>query len=140
MNRKSFLLLVMLLLLTGCVSAISKGRSNDDALIMQFEQTQLSQIDMDLNYTIENNTNQQCTYGKMFTIEKLEDETWINIPYNEKIAFIMIAYLIEPTYIDKHTINLSHYVDSLPVGLYRMSKQVLCDKEITVYAEFEIIS
>ncbi len=77
-------------------------------------------------------------FGCDYTLERLENGVWTQVPFSENASFISLGYLIG-TYSPKQSTSVSldpsFYSQPLAVGKYRVVKPI---ENITLTAEFEI--
>jgi len=77
-----------------------------------------------LVYTIENTGENSVEYDNSVYLDKLQDETWVQIPYKENLEFTMEAVILEPDQSDEQEIALEHLDYQLTKGNYRIRKEI----------------
>ncbi|WP_148269902.1 immunoglobulin-like domain-containing protein [Desulfitobacterium dehalogenans] len=96
-----------------------------------------------LTVTIVNNSNNECTYGDFFDLEKKINRIWYKVPVSIEgdYGFHLIGYGVSPGYAREWTVDWSHLYRALEAGDYRIIKGVSGTEEYTNYylaAEFTI--
>lgn len=84
---------------------------------------------------IQNNTDEEFVYGAEYSVEKLIDGTWYQLPFPENTAWIAIGYILLPKDRNTDYVKLSFVDYSFTDGTYRILKQI-GDKKYS--AEFKL--
>lgn len=94
----------------------------------------LEEIEMDMveeTYTaegetfelvVQNNSNEEITYGVEFILEYNDDGTWYEVIPEEEIHFIMLAHILDAGEEATEAIDLSYY-EPLEAGEYRLIRE-----------------
>lgn len=94
-----------------------------------------------IEYSIENYTGRRCSFGLDFSIEKYENGSWVELPFDDGYAYIEIAVICKNTQTYTGTINLNTALGHpLEKGNYRLLKNVLingCGRKTLIY-EFSV--
>lgn len=88
-----------------------------------------------LTVILENESDTEYYYGKEFRLEEQAGEEWVEVPFEEEMAFIAIAIQLPPQGQTEETIDLTFFEDDLTPGRYRVVKTIESEP---LYAEFEI--
>jgi hypothetical protein len=72
--------------------------------------------------TITNLSGKEYMFGAPFELEKEIDGVWHQCPPKEEMAFIMIAYILEPHGMAEEAITLHSFFGVLEPGTYRVVK------------------
>jgi hypothetical protein len=139
-------MLSILLVLTGCSAAagdINNSELADGDRIMpvylEFENTVVTDQTLPLKFTIKNNTQNVYTYGLMFTLFQYDGAKWVEVEMKEEMAFIMIAYNLNPGETIDGGLDLSFYYNKLPEGFYRYEKKMMSEHgDVLAFGEFNI--
>ncbi len=92
-----------------------------------------------------NNTDKEIQYGDYFAIQVEKDGAWYSLTVPENIGYHAIAYVVAPGEAGVWHINWEYVYGKLPIGKYRMVKDVMDYRvpgDYTKYylaAEFEIM-
>jgi len=70
--------------------------------------------------TFANNSAAEWTFGEYFVLQVLIGDIWYDIPPLEDVAFIDIAYTLQPGDVREHEYDITAYGD-LPAGTYRIT-------------------
>ncbi|MGF7145180.1 hypothetical protein HNQ56_003616 [Anaerotaenia torta] len=84
---------------------------------------------------IRNNTDEEFVYGAEYSVEKLIDGTWYQLPFPENTAWNAIGYILSPKDTNTEYVSLSFVDYSFTDGTYRILKQI-GDKKY--FAEFKL--
>lgn len=139
-------ILSMLLVFTGCSAAAGDLNNSELAggdrvmpIYLELENTVVTDQSIPLKFTIRNNTKSVYTYGQVFTLYQYDGAKWIEVEMKEEMAFIMIAYNLNPGEIVEGELNLSFYYNELPKGLYRYEKKMMYEHgDVLAFGEFNI--
>ena len=136
---KRLIIPLVLILLSGCTALLATTdpvQDND-----QLAPLLVTNVSEPLVFSIDNPKNEEATFGVPFSLSMFEDDQWKPIPMKEQMAFILIAYILNPNESVQETIDLSFYYDGLNDGLYRITKLLYYDDEtIEYHIEFQIIT
>ncbi|PKM66794.1 MAG: hypothetical protein CVU94_07165 [Firmicutes bacterium HGW-Firmicutes-19] len=147
MKLKTFIaMLSILLVLTGCSAAAgnlnnSELADNDKVIpvYLELENTVVTDQTVPLKFTIKNNTQNAYFYGLMFTLLHYDGAKWVEVEMKEEMAFIMIAYVLNPGEIIDGGLDLSFYYNTLPKGLYRYEKKMMSEHgDVIAFGQFNI--
>jgi uncharacterized protein YcfL len=139
-------MLSILLVLTGCTAAagdLNNSELEDKDRIMpiylELENTVVTDQTVPLKFTIKNNTQNAYYYGLLFTLYHYDGAKWVEVEMKEEMAFIMIAYILNPGEIINGGLDLSFYYNPLPKGLYRYEKKMMSEHgDVLAFGEFNI--
>lgn len=84
---------------------------------------------------ITNNSEQEYFYGVQFSVERLEGEEWVVVPFEDDVAWIEIALILEPGGRNEEFLSFEILQEPLEEGTYRVVKAIE-DNPLT--AEFTI--
>lgn len=141
---KLLLILTILIISFGCTikdnSLIASDKKNSDfdtsGNIILTTQYKVYGKDIErITCFIQNNTEKESIYGEPFSIEKLIDGTWYQIPFPENFGWHAIGYIASPQSTTTIYIDLSWFDYSFTNGKYRVIKEI--DNK-NYYAEFEL--
>lgn len=95
--------------------------------------------------TLKNVTDTECTFGESYTVQRKTDNGWIDVvPVIESYGFNDIGYMIPAMGSKEINIDWEWIYGKLPIGDYRIVKEVLFTKSqgdydtFTLYAAFTI--
>lgn len=112
-------------------------------LTMKMAQAAYIPESAELKATIKNGSPYTYTFGEPSYLQKQTDAGWKTIPFSQDVAWIEIAYILQPGESKDVSLSLSLF-DKLSGGTYRLAKEVYRDDanatKSTVYAEFKIES
>lgn len=93
-----------------------------------------------VDIAIINNSEDYCSFGEEFIIQKKEKDKWekLNI-INNDIAFTSVAYKIDKKNKIQMKVNYGKYYGMLENGSYRIVKSVYNNGHITIYSDEFII-
>jgi hypothetical protein len=140
-------MLSILLVLTGCSAAAGDNINNSELadgdrmmpVYLEFENSVVTDQTIPLKFTIKNNTQNVYTYGLMFTLFQYDGAKWVEVEMKEEIAFIMIAYNLNPDEIIEGGLDLSLFYNELPKGFYRYEKKMMSENgDVLAFGEFNI--
>lgn len=118
-----------------------------DGIIFKLKNTEFETSPASITTSIQNTTNNSCTYGEFFRVEHKEDGLWYTVNYSDNIfekfpSFIDIGFTLESNDTVTQVFPLERYNLNLPKGQYRLTKTVLCPspqgKEITLAVPFVV--
>ena len=96
-----------------------------------------------LKATIKNGSTYTYTFGEASYLQQKTSGGWKTVPFAQDVAWIEIAYMLQPGESKDVTLSLSLFA-TLPVGDYRLAKDVYRDDinatKDTLYAQFKIES
>lgn len=147
MKRLSAILLVFLLLLSGCGSGgRSLGISEEeitDTDILRMKITDFSSEDITLEFI--NDSKSFIQYGEEYTLEFREEGEWHILRPKSEPAFIEVAYVLEQETSCTWGTDLTAVYGALPAGNYRIIKHFTVHKSemdmgepVTIAAAFLI--
>lgn len=88
---------------------------------------------------IKNNGNKDVVYGASYSIEEYKDQRWEQIPFKDGVAFIEIAYVLQPGIGKEEIINLDNLEKKITKGKYRIIKEFyIDDKKENIKCEFTV--
>lgn len=73
---------------------------------------------------ITNNSDQEYFYGVQFSVERLEGEEWFVVPFEDEVAWIEIALILEPGGRNEETLSFELLQQPLEEGTYRIVKTI----------------
>lgn len=147
MKLKTFVaMLSILLVLTGCSAAAGDLNNSELAdgdrimpVYLEFENSVVTDQTIPLKFTIKNNTQNVYTYGLVFTLFQYDGAKWVEVEMKEEMAFIMIAYNLNPGEVIVGGLDLSFYYNELPKGFYRYEKKMMSEHgDVLAFGEFNI--
>lgn len=110
----------------------TQGEADLKDITMKTEKNTYNLGTKEIKVYITNNSKKEVYYGLQYEIERLENNKWVRVPFKEQVAFIEIAYIIEPGKIGEQVIALDN-LEQLTFGKYRVVKS-----GGTLTAEFEL--
>lgn len=110
----------------------TQGEADLKDITMKTEKSTYKLGTKEIKVYITNNSKKEVYYGLQYEIERLENNNWVRVPFKEQVAFIEIAYIIEPGKIGEQVIALDN-LEQLTFGKYRVVKS-----GGTLTAEFEL--
>ena len=78
-------------------------------------------------FTIHNNTSEDWMYGTPFILEVKRGSEWKSV-YQDKVAFTLAAYNLPANSSVSDDLNLNFIYGKLPVGKYRIVKEIGIDR------------
>lgn len=149
MKRRRFcFLLLLLLILTGCRMQAFRPTDLERSTVNLTQGSIEGRIKEETIQTIhepqtlifENLTADEYYYGVPFTLEVWLEDSWYQVPFDEPVAFIEIAFLLEANATTEEVISLATYFDKLPAGTYRIVKVFQTEnRSVTIAPTFDII-
>lgn len=94
-----------------------------DALEMAMQQSTYGPQSTQLKATLSNGTRHVYTFGEASYLQRKSDGAWEDVPFQEDVAWIMIAYVLEPGESQEVTLPLNLF-GALEPGPYRLVKDV----------------
>lgn len=88
-----------------------------------------------IELTIENESDEELFYGVAFSVEYLDDGEWVIFPFEDEMAWIEIALMLEPGGSNTEELNMTLFKYDFEPGTYRVIKEIAGE---TLTAEFEI--
>lgn len=139
-------MLSILLVLAGCSAAAGDLNNSELAqdgkkmpVYLEFENNVITDQTVPLKFTIKNNTENVYAYGVLFTLFQYDGSKWVEVEMKEEMAFIMIAYNLNPGELIEGWLDLSFYYNELPKGLYRYEKKMMSEHgDVLAFGEFNI--
>lgn len=90
-----------------------------------------------LVYTVDNQTEEVCTYGEEYVLEKRVSGTWCQIETKaDDVVWKLIQYQLNPSEHRSHSINWEYLYGVLDCGYYRITLTV--NENTTISAEYKI--
>ena len=94
-----------------------------------------------VTFRIVNGTDQEISYGKRYTLERMEENGWQTVEPSGEVAWEDVLFLLQAGESAEDTIELSQGYDRLEDGQYRLVKwYFLSEEEIPLYLEFIVDS
>ncbi len=75
---------------------------------------------------LQNGTDYTLTFGEPSYLQRKVDGVWKDVPFNGDVAWIAIAYILEPGESKEIALSLDLFLE-LEEGTYRLVKEVSCD-------------
>lgn len=120
--------------------------SSSDGITIQLEKEQYATKDIEIKFTLRNESETTFLYGTYFSLEKNINGVWYEVPLKEGMAFSDIGYYLLPDQTESDTIYLNLFGEKLSPGRYRFikdfndeEKEYKPENEILVAALFEFI-
>jgi len=162
MKRTLSVIWILLLLLTGCsvgealsaqgiaeeektpveqetaipeASAAPEISAPGAGLFLEMEHTVYDPSVERYTYFLRNDTEQEVDFGAAYTIQQLVNGTWQDLEPEGEIAWIAVAYILQPGDTMALTCGFDLYEEEPVPGTYRLVKKAGSQ---TLYAEFEI--
>ncbi|MGP6147420.1 immunoglobulin-like domain-containing protein [Jeotgalibaca sp. A122] len=85
--------------------------------------------------TITNKSEAELFYGVAFSVEYLDGNEWVIFPFEDEMAWIEIALILEPDATNTEELNMTLLKHDFEPGSYRIIKDIAGE---TLTAEFEI--
>lgn len=139
-------LVISLILLAGCGSDRSTETNdwkptryevvnNLDGVSMIVKEGTVSSTG--LTVILENNSDQECTYGEFFVLEKKSNGDWYEVPVaiDGNYGFTAIGYNIAPSELREWRGNWKKLYGRLNTGEYRIIKDILSFRQNWDYDE-----
>ncbi len=144
MKKNLIIILIISLLaltITGCtknnIGSKSKYNINNSQISLEVKQQTLTTSSATL--IIINHTDEECTYGNPYSIEKKVNDTWYELNTINDLYFTMPAIILKANESNELTIDWEYGYGSLKPGTYRLVKEVSNYKEtFYIAAEFTI--
>lgn len=112
-------------------------------LTMKMAQAVYTPDSEQLKATIKNGSSYTFTFGEASYLQQKTSGGWKTVPFTQDVAWIEIAYMLQPGESKDVTLSLSLFA-TLPAGSYRLAKDVYRNDadatKDTLYAEFRIES
>lgn len=158
-KKITILLLISLLILSGCTSFETNRKKNiletvsshgnlpntfnngNTAFSMTNDKEAYKLPVDDITLIISNSGSSTVKFGEQRTLEKLQEETWHEIPYSEQFAFTDIGLGLGAKEHLEQKMPLEFLDYELTAGTYRIVKNFYINEgaeEIALAAEFEI--
>jgi hypothetical protein len=124
--------------LAGCANSIevgdeSKYMISDNLVSMKVKEGSLTKLKAIL--ILENNTDDDYSYGNPYSIEKEEDGIWYELKPIKELSFTLPAYILKAKESIEIEINWESTYGKLTPGKYRIVKGVFCEKDIPIEKE-----
>lgn len=143
------LMIVSFLALAGCTSQTFRPSDLEPSTAMitagdikgRVKEGSIESLEEKITLVFDNLTDAEYYYGVPFTLEVALEGSWYQVPFDDAIAFIEIAILLEGNGTTEEVIDLSTYFKTLPDGKYRIVKDFHTEnKTVTIAPTFEIQS
>lgn len=135
--------------------ALQKSYSTNDKLRMTVMNLDILKEPVDsIVVEIKNTSDKEATFGEWYRLERMEEDTWMKVPYNDRIrklieedgvemVFNDLGYIIPPHESRTYSNPTKAYNEKIIPGRYRLSKTFHyppypIEKSDTAYVEFEI--
>lgn len=93
----------------------------------------------EIGLEIVNSGKVEIGFGEYYTVEKLINGTWYEIPFKDNVGFDDILHILEPNKSYKEKINTGLMRYTFKEGKYRITKEFYSDGDkIELAAEFSI--
>lgn len=133
---KNFVIVIMTFLFVGCgkeniklgPKSIYQTNISEKMVKMTIKEDTLSNTSALIKIT--NQTNDLYYYGNSFSIEYKKKDEWYYLMPIEEMIFTMQAILIKPNETKEINVEWESYYGKLPVGKYRIIKNVFQKNEI----------
>jgi len=149
-NYSHYLLILVLLLLTGCQSnettkvleeklIVAKNQeipSSRDGITVKMEKEQYVTTDDEITVNFQNESDDELTYGSGFNLEQKVKGTWYYVLFKEGTSVTDIGYLLQPNETKSETYSLDSLKNMLSPGEYRFIQSF---EATSLAAPFEVI-
>ncbi len=107
---------------------ILKDRGTPDlsGLKLTMKQSTYSPNSAQVKGLLQNGTDYTLTFGEASYLQQKKDGVWKDVPFNGDVAWIAIAYMLEPGKTQEVALSLDLFSE-LEEGTYRLVKDVSCD-------------
>jgi hypothetical protein len=106
---------------------------------MHTEKTSYSSLLDEITVVVHNRGPASLFFGTAYKVEKREQDSWYEVPFQEDIAFAEIGLVLEPSDTYQQKINLKEFDYTFTTGEYRVIKSFYAnEKKITLAANFFI--
>jgi len=129
--RKLLLLLLCMLLLTGCGGksyesgeVVMLSEETPAGISMECEWPEYGTTAKEFTFFVRNNTDAEIDTGADFVLQRFQDGSWSAIPMVENAAFAAIAYIIRPGEARAYKGAFSLYDYEFSPGTYRVYKEI----------------
>lgn len=133
-----FLIIIMLLGLSGCKWVITKEKENlnpQEANGMHMMIDPNTKSTNGLHYYIYNKSKWDVMYGESYYIQKKDNTGWENLVPHEGMFFEQLGYVIKPMSTKEETVDWSSRYGSLEKGSYRLCKAMSIEEPTSQYFE-----
>src|SRR5699024_1574656 len=69
----------------------------------------------EIDLVVKNETDEEFFYGVQFSVEKLDGESWVVVPFEDDVAWIEIALILAPKSENEETVRFDLLEDELSV-------------------------
>ena len=120
-----------------------RGTLDLTGLKMTMKQSKYSPNSAEVKALIKNETEYTCTFGEASSLQQKKDGVWKDVAFKGDVAWIAIAYILEPGEVREVSLSLSLF-STLEEGTYRLVKGVSSDigngqsVQTTLTSEFRI--
>lgn len=103
---------------------ISDGTQNEKPENSEDYSIEVTKLDENfvLHYLVNNQSEEEMTFGMHCSFSKLENDEWIPVPL--EMIFIEIARILPPDSTAEEKIHLEEFKDQLTSGTYRLEKEL----------------
>lgn len=131
--KKIFPILFVCFLLVGCSQKPSDVMpDNTKGVLLSVEN--VSKIG--LTYCITNDTQDICTYGQAYSLERKTRDNWYSIDSGKTVYSEAILYTLEPNDKREHAVSWESRYGSLKTGIYRLL--ITANDSLVISAEFSV--
>ncbi|HWR22330.1 MAG TPA: immunoglobulin-like domain-containing protein [Feifaniaceae bacterium] len=103
-----------------------RGTPDVSGLKLTMKRSAYSPGSAEVKGLIKNGTDYTVTFGEASYLQRKADGVWKDVPFNGDVAWIAIAYILEPGESREVALSLSLF-SRLEEGTYRLVKDVSCD-------------
>lgn len=90
-----------------------------------------------LTFIFTNNTDTRVVYGEEYSLDKLNEGMWAEVPFKYNVYFSLVAYGVEPGQTREWELTPSYLLNELESGIYRLRKNCSYG-ELENLAEFTV--
>ena len=158
-HKITFILLVSLLLISGCSNNESEQQKRTLEIVSEYDQLPDTYKNGEKEFSIHsdkeiyllpvtsmslvvtNSGSNAIGFGEYRTLEKIQEDTWYAVPYREQFSFGDIGLGLEPGENTEQEMPLDYLNYDLSPGTYRIVKTFRVDEEfneIILATQFEI--
>ncbi len=103
-----------------------RGTPDLSGLKLTMKQSVYSPGSAQVKGLLQNGTDYTLTFGEPSYLQQKIDGVWKDVPFNGDVAWIAIAYILEPGKTQEVALSLDLFLE-LEEGTYRLVKEVSCD-------------
>ncbi len=141
-----FLSAFLLFCFSGCLNSeeVKENSNNSDDVLLTLKENTLTT--KGATFILKNKSNKEYTYGPEFIIEKMVDEKWTEIKFNNQFSWNSVVYSLKANEEKEIDVDWSLLYNELTNGKYRLVKKIFkegdnLDSEVRttyLYSNFEI--